>query len=302
MVVGLLPPTSGEVDHRRRVDERRQTIAGAPAVAPPHPDDLPGSLCQPQSALPGRRHRRRTDPRLRPDRGRAQHPGAGRRAVDPGRPARRRRLEISARIFRRAAAADRDRARAGVGSRIHRLRRADLGARCLRAGADPQSDARPAGQVRPHLSLHQPQPRRGPAHGEPHRRDVSRPHRRDRRGARTLQQPANALHQDAAGRGSRSRDVRPPADSGAGRNPQPDRSAARLRLQPALSAGVRPLPQGSARADRRRRLPRRQRSGAPRPRPDHRDGAAMRASEPVGSPPRLWSSARAEYQHNDGFP
>jgi len=30
------------------------------------------------------------------------------------------------------------------------------------------------GQVRPHLSLHQPQPRSGPAYGEPHRRDVSR--------------------------------------------------------------------------------------------------------------------------------
>ena len=59
--------------------------------------------------------------------------------------------------------------------------------------------------------------------------------------------PADALHQDAAGRGSGSRDVRPPADSGQGRNPQSDRSAARLRLQPALPAGVRSLPQGSAR-------------------------------------------------------
>ena len=73
--------------------------------------------------------------------------------------------------------------------------------------------------------------------------------------------PANALHQDAAGRGSRSRDVRPPAHSGQGRNPQSDRSAARLRLQPALPAGVRSLPQGGARPDRRRRLPCRQPSG-----------------------------------------
>ncbi len=55
-------------------------------------------------------------------------------------------------------------------------------------------------------------------------------------------QPAHALHQDAAGRGSRSRDVRPPADSGQGRDPQSDQSAARLRLQSALSAGVRSLP------------------------------------------------------------
>ena len=87
-------------------------------------------------------------------------------------------------------------------------------------------------------------------------------------GARTVRQPAHALHQDAAGRGAGSRDVRPPADSGQGRNPEPDRSAARLRLQSALPAGVRSLPQGGARADRRRRLPCRQPSGSRR-RHDH---------------------------------
>ena len=112
---------------------------------------------------------------------------ARRRTAEPRRPAPRRRPEISARIFRRPAPAHRDRPRAGLGSRVHRLRRTDLGARRLGAGADPQSDARPAGQVRPDLSLHQPQPRRGPPHGDPHRRDVSRPHRRDRGGPRTLQ-------------------------------------------------------------------------------------------------------------------
>src|SRR5215217_690750 len=45
---------------------------GAAAAAPPHPDDFSGPLCQPQSALPGRCHRLRTDPRLRPDPGRAR--------------------------------------------------------------------------------------------------------------------------------------------------------------------------------------------------------------------------------------
>src|SRR5258708_4136671 len=85
-----------------------------------------------------------------------------------------------------------------------------------------------AGQLQPPLPLHQPQPRRGPAHGHPHRRDVSRPHRRDRRRARIVQSPANALHENAAGRGARSGDVRPPADTREGRNPQSDRSAARL--------------------------------------------------------------------------
>ena len=47
--------------------------AGAATAAPPHPDDLSGPLCQPQSALAGRRHRRRADPRLRSDPGRARH-------------------------------------------------------------------------------------------------------------------------------------------------------------------------------------------------------------------------------------
>jgi len=53
----------------------------------------------------------------------------------------------------------------------------------------------------------------------------------------------------------------PPAHPGARRNPQPDRPAPRLRLQPALPAGLRPVPPASARADRRRRLPRGEHAG-----------------------------------------
>ncbi|MGY4446254.1 ABC-type oligopeptide transport system ATPase subunit [Bradyrhizobium sp. i1.3.1] len=94
-----------------------------------------------------------------------------------------------------------------------------------------------------------------PPHGEPRRRDVSRPHRRDRGGTRAVRQTAHALHQDAAGRRARSRNVGPPAYSGEGRDPESDQSAARLRLQSALPAGVRSLPQGSPGTDRRRRLP-----------------------------------------------
>ena len=40
--------------------------ARARAVPPPHADDLPGPLRQPQPALAGARHRRRAAPRLRP--------------------------------------------------------------------------------------------------------------------------------------------------------------------------------------------------------------------------------------------
>ena len=65
MVVGLLPPTAGEViiDGVSMRDQAR--IAERQQAAPPHPDDLPGPLRQPQSALARGRHRRRADPRLR---------------------------------------------------------------------------------------------------------------------------------------------------------------------------------------------------------------------------------------------
>ena len=71
--------------------------------------------------------------------------GAGRRTLEPGRPASRRRAKISARVLGRPAPAHRDRARDRVEPGFHRLRRADLGARRLDPGADPQPDARPAG-------------------------------------------------------------------------------------------------------------------------------------------------------------
>ncbi len=188
MVVGLLPPSSGEViidgvsmtnarqaQARQRLRRRIQMIFQDPYASLNPRFRVDAIVAEPIRAfdlIQGERDIRARVGEL----------------LEPRRPASRRRPEISARILRRPAPAHRDRARAGVGSRIHRLRRADLGARCFRAGADPQSDARPAGQVRPHLSLHQPQPRRGPPHGDPHRRDVSRPHRRDRRRARTVRQ------------------------------------------------------------------------------------------------------------------
>ncbi len=139
-----------------------------------------------------------------------------------------------ARIFRRPTPAHCDCARAGVGSRVHRLRRADLGAGRVGAGADPQFDARPAGQVRPHLSVHQPQPRRRPPHGEPDRRDVSGARGRDRASPPVVRIAADAVYPHAAGCGAGSGAVRTAADSGQGRDSQPDRSAAGLRLQPAL--------------------------------------------------------------------
>ncbi len=94
--------------------------------------------------------------------------------------------------------------------------------------------------------------------------------------------------------------VRPPADPGQGRNPQSDRSAARLRVQPALPAGVRPVPQTGTRAHRRRRLPRREQS-----RPRARMITMIRARRlrgPVGSQPGLWSSAPALQRQREDEP
>ncbi len=81
MVVGLLPPSSGEVvidgvsmsdarqmQARQRLRRRIQMIFQDPYA----------SL---QPAASGQRHRRRADPRLRPDRGRAQHSRPRRRAI-----------------------------------------------------------------------------------------------------------------------------------------------------------------------------------------------------------------------------
>ena len=138
--------------HRRRVDERPQRRRRAAALAPPHPDDLPGPLREPQPALARARHHRRAAARLRHREGRPRDRPAGRRPVEARRPRSGGRREIPARVLRRPAPAHRDRARACLQSRVHRLRRADLGARRLGAGADPQPDARPAGPLRPDLS------------------------------------------------------------------------------------------------------------------------------------------------------
>src|SRR3981189_2034052 len=72
MVVGLLPPSSGEViiDGVSMSDPRQ--LQAAPAFPPPHPDVFPVPLWEPQPALSGRCHCRRADPRFRSAARRAQ--------------------------------------------------------------------------------------------------------------------------------------------------------------------------------------------------------------------------------------
>ena len=65
----------------------------------------------------------------------------------------------------------------------HDLRRAGLGARRLDPGAGHQPAHGAAGAARPDLPVHRPRPGRGAPHLRPRRRDVPRPHRRDRAAA-----------------------------------------------------------------------------------------------------------------------
>ena len=156
MVVGLLPPTSGEViidgvsmsaagqlQARQRLRRRIQMIFQDPYASLNPRFRVDAIVAEPIRAFDLIQGERNIQARVG-------------ELLESGWAARRRRLEIPARIFRRTAAKDCDRPRARIGGRVHRLRRADLRARCLRAGADPQSHARPPGQVRAYLSLYQP--------------------------------------------------------------------------------------------------------------------------------------------------
>ena len=112
-------------------------------LAPPDADRLPGSLQLAQPAHVGGRDRRRRPAGAQDrQRGRAQphdRPGADRgRARSGGARA------LSARILRRPAPAHRHRPRPGAEAPPDRARRADLGARHERAGADRRPAARPA--------------------------------------------------------------------------------------------------------------------------------------------------------------
>ena len=216
---------------------------GPAGAAPADEHDLPGPLCLAEPALAGPRHRRRTDPRLPPRRpARTRSDGrVGALLAQVGLTAARRR-EIPARVLRRPAPAHLHRPRPGQRARLPGLRRTHQRAGRLGPGADPQPDARPAAAPRPDLPVHQPQPGRGPPHGRPARRDVSRPHRRAGPGRGHLPHPPPSLHAAAAGRDPRPGAGRPRPHPGWRRATQPDRAAAGLRLPSPLPACQRALP------------------------------------------------------------
>ena len=112
-------------------------------------------------------------------------PGARRRAPRAGRPAR---PQYAGRYPHEFSGGQRQRiviARAlAVEPKIDHLRRAGVGARRVDPGADPEPPEGAAGAARPRLHLHLARSLGREAHRRPHRRHVSRPHRRDRAGGR----------------------------------------------------------------------------------------------------------------------
>ena len=106
--------------------------------------------------------------------------------------------QLPAPVLGRPAPAYRHRARAGALAEAHHRRRAGLLARRLDPGAGPQPDDRPAARARPRLPLHLAQSGGGRAHQPPHRRHVSRPHRRIDRQENPVHGAAASLHRIAA--------------------------------------------------------------------------------------------------------
>ena len=174
-------------------------------------------------------------------------PRAGRSLARGGRAARRRREEIPARVFRRAAPAHRDRPRADHPAEAGRRRRAGLRARRLGAGAGSQPDERSAARRGRDVPPDQPRPRRRGAHLRDDRghvsRDASSRSARPTRCSRRRRTPtrANSSTRRRASTGwpaSQSRQRRPGVRGGRER-----RVACTLRAAPARGRAVlkRPL-------------------------------------------------------------
>ena len=106
---------------------------------------------------------------------------------------------LPARVLRRPAAAHRHRPGAGAQARLHRLRRAGLGARRLDPGADHQPAADLQARARPDLPVHRARPRRSCATSATGSRScISAGSSSWPRRGSLLQRPAPPLHAGAA--------------------------------------------------------------------------------------------------------
>ena len=191
-ILKLLEPTSGRIIYEGR-DITGLSRREMRPLRREHDDGLPGPVRVAQRAQAGRVHHRRgaRAPRHR-DARRAQ---AARTGAPRGRRPQPRALQpLPARVLGRAAAADRRRARARGQPEAHLLRRAGLGARRLRAGADPQPPEGPPEGVRADLRLHRARPQRRAAHLRPGDGHVPRQGRRGREPRRALREPEAPVH------------------------------------------------------------------------------------------------------------
>ena len=230
-------------DRRRDALRRRRHGRRPDARA----DDLPGPVCQPESALDRARHRGRADPHAGPVHAWGRHRAAGRPAAGAGGPRPLRRHQISAPVLGRPAAADLDRPRAGDRARVPGAGRADLGPRRLGAGAGPEPDGGAAARARPDLPVHQPQSGGHPARRQPRGGDVSGQDRRGGAGRGTVRGAPASLHAPAARyRAGHGAPAAQPA-AGVGRGAEPDGAPAGLPVPSALRCRRRTLSDRSLR-------------------------------------------------------
>ena len=138
--------------------------------------------------------------------------------------------------LRRPQAARRDRPCLHRRPEARRLRRADLGARRLGPGGDPQPARRAAGRAEGLVPLHLARSRRRPLHLRPDRRALPRPPDGARAGRRRLRRPAPSVHRGAALGRADGRRWRPRPDQARGRHPERGRPTVGLRLPQSLPA------------------------------------------------------------------
>jgi len=139
-------PDLGPYHVRRRRDRRRPAeCLCAVAAAQEHPDGVPGSDRQPQSALHRRARYRRSDPAARRYQGARRVARALRGIGRPGRAADQSARSLSASIVGRAEGPRRHRPRHRAASQARHSRRADRSTRRLGAGGGFEPAAGPQG-------------------------------------------------------------------------------------------------------------------------------------------------------------
>ena len=183
MIVGLLAPSDGAV----RIDGTDPANASAAALTA-FRRRVQMIFQDPYASLNPRwrcaRHRRRAGARVLARDGSGRRRAARRGAPRAGRAVGGGRREVPARVLRRPASAHRHRPRARLRAGADRLRRADLRARRLGAGAGAEPDAGSPEGSRADVSVHHPRSFGRALHGRHDRRALPRAAGSSRRRAR----------------------------------------------------------------------------------------------------------------------